>query len=282
MHTFSDNHKNTDGDFLFFRKGTRLLSSRAVVPDEVNLQDEHWKTLFDNLQRVKKLVVQKVADDPAADEVESIITRRIEEGGRDHHSLAVALREVKPCSAAASDAELLYWECSLKLFSSFQPFSPTVAFAIIVKNPLEAAISRFYKSHDTEHMRRHVPISKYFKAQTRGRFSDEHLQHIRAFALGGRDFLKGQDKYQPYHDLGSAQFRKISPDPIKALDVVKSLRMIVAPATEFEPFLVILRRRMSWPLRQIIHSPLSTSTHPTAQDWPLVYATALNNTPKVR
>lgn len=258
-----------------------LLVTRAVVSDSHAERVAYWRTLYINQRKVKKLMVQKVASGSAADEVEALLRRRIEEEGRDHHALAVAMHEVKPCTAAASDAELLYWECSLPMFSSFQPYSPAVAFALIVANPLEAAISRFYNSHETEHMRRHVPISKYFKAQARGRFSEEHLQHIRAFVVGGREFLKGQDKYRPYHDLGNAQFRKLASDPLKALEVVKALRMTVAPSEQLDPFLIVLRRRMAWPLRQIIHAPLLASPHPTSKHWPQVYVAALNNTPKV-
>jgi len=260
----------------------RLLATRAVDVDRQADSIAFWKSLFMNQRKVKRLVIQQVSSSWAAEEVRAMLTRRIEEEGRDHHALAVAMHEVKPCTASASDTDILYWECSLQTFSSFQPFSPTVAFAVIVSNPLEAAVSRFYHSHETDHMRRHVPISKYFKAQARGQFSEEHLQHIRAFVVGGREFLKGQDKYRPYHDLGNAQFRKISSDPHKALDVIKALRMVASPSEELHAFLVVLRRRMAWPLRQLLHSPMVSSPHPTSRDWPKVYAAALNNTPKVR
>ena len=36
---------------------------------------------------------------------------------------------------------------------------------------------RFYNAHATDHMKRQVPIAKYFQHQTSGAFSDEHLQH---------------------------------------------------------------------------------------------------------
>ena len=100
--------------------------------------------------------------------------------------------------------------------------------------------------------------------------------------VGGREFLKGQEKYRPYHDLGNPQFRRVASEPTKAIEVVKALHMVISPSSELDGFLLVLRRRMGWPLRQIVHPPLATPDRPTAADWPRVYATALNNTPKVR
>ena len=227
-------------------------------------------------------MVQRMSSAPCSEELALVMRRRIEEDGRDHQALSVAKEEMKPCSAAATEVGILYWQCSLPAYSSLQPYSPTVAFAVLVDNPLENAISRFYAAHETDHMRRHVPISKYFKAQARGRFSEEHLQHIRAFVVGGREFLKSSEKYRQYHDLGNSQFRKIANEPHKALDVVRALRMAVAPSSAFSSFLVMLRRRMAWPLRQIIHTPVAPPNQPTSSDWPPIYVEALNNTPKVR
>jgi hypothetical protein len=192
------------------------------------------------------------------------------------------LNEIKPCSATATEAGILLWECSLSAYSALQPFSPTVAFAILVDNPLENAVKRFYSAHETDHMKRHVPISKYFRAQTKGTFSEEHLQHIRAFVVGGKDFLKGNKKYEQYHDLGNPQFRRMAADPQKALDVVRAMKMVVTSSDDFDAFVLMLRRRMGWPLRQVLYQPLLAPSHPTAADWPSVYIKALNNTPKVR
>lgn len=260
----------------------RQLQARAVTPDMASVSVAHWEDMFKNLRRVKKLMVQKLSGGPALDELTAILRRRIEEAGTDHFALAVALREVKPCSAAATEAGVLLWECSLSAYSALQPYSPTVAFALMVDDPLENAVKRFYGAHATDHMTRHVPIAKYFRAQARGTFSEDHLQHIRAFVVGGKDFLKGSDKYRPYHDLGNPQFRKLAADPQKALDVVRALHMVVASSDDFAAFALILRRRMGWPLRQVLYPPLAATSHPKLADWPRVYATALNNTPKVR
>lgn len=83
-----------------------------------------------------------------------MLRRRIEEGGTDHFALAVAMHEVKPCSAAATEAGVLLWECSLSAYSALQPYSPSVAFAIMVDDPLENAVKRFYGAHETDHMKR--------------------------------------------------------------------------------------------------------------------------------
>jgi len=259
----------------------RQLGTRAVHPDYDALRVAYWLELFRNQKRIKRLMVLAVASGPPSDELSSILKRRIEDEGQDHHALAVANREIKPCSAAAAEADILLWDCSLSHYSSLQPYSPRVAFAVLVDDPLESAVGRFYRAHATDHMRRHVPISKYFRAQARGSFSEEHLQHIRAFVVGGRDFLKGQEKYRAYHDLGNSQFRRVASEPAKALEVVQALRMIIAPSNDLDGFLVVLRRRMGWPLRSIIHPPLLPIDRPMAADWPRVYSAALNNTPKV-
>jgi len=260
----------------------RQLQSRAVTPNLANVRVAHWEELFRNLRRIKKLVVLKLSGGPALDELKAMLRRRIEEDGVDHFALSVALNEIKPCSATATEAGILLWECSLSAYSALQPFSPTVAFAILVDNPLENAVKRFYSAHETDHMKRHVPISKYFRAQTKGTFSEEHLQHIRAFVVGGKDFLKGNKKYEQYHDLGNPQFRRMAADPQKALDVVRAMKMVVTSSDDFDAFVLMLRRRMGWPLRQVLYQPLLAPSHPTAADWPSVYIKALNNTPKVR
>ena len=61
-------------------------------------------------------------------------------------------------------------------FSALQPFSPRVAFAVLVQDPLEGAVARFYGAHQTDTMKRSVAIAKFFRAQQRNAFSDEHLQ----------------------------------------------------------------------------------------------------------
>lgn len=163
-----------------------LLDTRALAPRDTSAS---WDELFTNRRRVKKLMVQKVADGPASDLVGEVLKRRIEEEGKDytyvfglvlrlsyrsfalkaqdHHALSVALKEVKPCSGAASEAGILLWECSINTYSGFQSYSPSVAFALVIEDPLEYAVSRFYQAHETEAMRRHVPIAKYFRGCAR-------------------------------------------------------------------------------------------------------------------
>ena len=159
----------------------------------------------------------------------------------------------------------------------------------------------------------------------------EHTS-IRAYVVGGRDFLKNSDKFRAYHALGRPQFKSLAADPHKALEIVRSLKMVVgtvgggevrsrrrgrselrrishprrvggwaeeAAAAEaaaaaastgahsedgdLDGFLVLLRRRLGWSARQILHPPLpARPDHPTAADWPRVFAEALNATPKVR
>ena len=52
---------------------------------------------------------------------------------------------------------------------------------------------------------------------------------------------------------------------------------------DYDSFLLVLRQRLNWPLRQILHPRLPPRpSHPTANQWPRVFAEALNATPKVR
>lgn len=97
-------------------------------------------------------------------------------GKIDVHALSVLDGEAESCSAAAAGAATLLWPCSLAAFSALQPFSPRVAFAVLVQDPLEAAVARFYGAHQTDTMKRSVAIAKFFRAQQRNAFSDEHLQ----------------------------------------------------------------------------------------------------------
>ena len=131
----------------------QVLATRAILPDYDRLRVSHWLELFKYQKRISRLVVQRLTNGPASDELFGVLRRRIEEEGRDHHALAVALREVQPCSSVATEAGILYWECSLTAYSSLQPYSPKVAFALIVDDPLENAVGRFYRAHETEHTR---------------------------------------------------------------------------------------------------------------------------------
>jgi hypothetical protein len=250
------------------------------VAPSFSARETDWSQLFQNRRRLKRLITLKIFEDPESNVIQQVLKRRVEEL-YDHDSLGVFLNDVKPCSAASSGTSILYWPCSLPSYSKFQPYSASVAFFLVAQHPLENAIGRFYESHETDHMKSNVPISKYFKTQSSGRFSEEHLQHIRAYVVGGREFLKSNPKYRIYHNLGNPQYYKLAKDPEKALDIIKSLLMVVSTSDELEAFLILMRRRMGWPVRQIIHTPKLKPNHPTLVDWPEPYVLALNNTPKV-
>jgi hypothetical protein len=225
-------------------------SSEAATRALVRGEDEEtlrrvvaWRSsLFrgNNERAVNRLVVLRLHAGRASEALEELLRRRIEETpiakGRsrvDSHSLSVLNGEVESCGAAAAGAATVLWPCSLAQFSSLQPFSPRVAFAIMINDPLEAAVARFYNAHATDHMKRQVPIAKYFRHQTSGAFSDEHLQHIRAYVAGGREFLKSTLKLSKYHDLGKSQLRQVANDPHKG----------TVGGEEFQPYFLVVRSK---------------------------------------